>query len=629
VATDSGRTLARYRMRNRGAAPHTATLYLAVRPFQVNPPTQFLNTTGGAARVRTLESVGNGGFLRINGEHGLLVTNPDAFGVVTRDQGSIVEWLRRGVLPEGRSLDDSTQFASGALSYRTTLPPGGSREVVVEAGPAGGWTIGPASNPRLVIENAARAWEAARSRVSVKLPPSAAEIQRTLEAQIAYVLINRDGPAIQPGSRSYERSWIRDGALTSSALLRLGHTEEVREFVEWFAGNQFASGKVPCCVDHRGPDPVPEHDSSGEFIFLVAEYLRLGGERSVAERLWPRVQAAAAYLDTLRASRRTPEFKTDSLRHFYGLLPPSISHEGYSAKPMHSYWDDLFALRGFDDAVWLADTLGMPQEAIRLKRSADEFALDLRASIIAAMKVHKIDYVPGAADLGDFDATSTTIALSPVQADGVVPDGALRRTFERYWAFFVARRDGLEPWDAYTPYELRNVGAFVRLGWRDRANEALAWFMEHRRPAGWAHWAEVVSREERAPRFIGDMPHTWVGTDYVRSVLEMIAYERESDDALVLGAGVPESWLRDGGLEVRGLVTRWGKLDFSLRRVGRAIEARIDGVKVPMGGIVLAAPGAGGKATVDGDAVTVTSAGEVVVKRLPAVVRISSSSASR
>ena len=39
----------------------------------------------------------------------------------------------------------------------------------------------------------------------------------------------------------------------------------------WYAPYQFASGKVPCCVDARGADPVPENDSQGEFIYAVAE----------------------------------------------------------------------------------------------------------------------------------------------------------------------------------------------------------------------------------------------------------------------------------------------------------------------------------------------------------------------
>jgi hypothetical protein len=38
-----------------------------------------------------------------------------------------------------------------------------------------------------------------------------------------------------------------------------------------------------------------------------------------------------------------------------------------------------------------------------------------------------------------------------------------------------------------------------------------------------------VDRDPRHARFLGDMPHTWVGTDFVRSVQEMLAYEREPD----------------------------------------------------------------------------------------------------
>ncbi|MFH1844282.1 MAG: discoidin domain-containing protein, partial [bacterium] len=46
--------LARYRLENRGAARDSATLYLALRPFQVNPPVQFLNIRGGTAPVGSI-----------------------------------------------------------------------------------------------------------------------------------------------------------------------------------------------------------------------------------------------------------------------------------------------------------------------------------------------------------------------------------------------------------------------------------------------------------------------------------------------------------------------------------------------------------------------------------------------
>jgi hypothetical protein len=209
------------------------------------------------------------------------------------------------------------------------------------------------------------------------------------------------------------------------------------------------------------------------------------------------------------------------------------------------------------------------------------------------MTKHAIDYIPGCADLGDFDATSTTIALDPVHAGAVLPQDALRNTFVGYRKFFVARASGAERWEAFTPYEWRTVGALTELGMRSAADSTLDWLMQFRRPPGFRQWAEVVDSVYRRPRFIGDMPHTWVGSDYVRSVLDMLAYERESDSALVIGAGVPEAWLSSPGITVRGLRTRWGVVSFTLVRDGADVVAHVDGegLRVPPGGIELRPPG--------------------------------------
>ena len=53
--------------------------------------------------------------------------------------------------------------------------------------------------------------------------------------------------------------------------------EVAKEFLLWYADYQFANGKIPCCVDVRGADPVPENDSGGEFLFLVERDLSLHG----------------------------------------------------------------------------------------------------------------------------------------------------------------------------------------------------------------------------------------------------------------------------------------------------------------------------------------------------------------
>ncbi len=115
-------------------------------------------------------------------------------------------------------------------------------------------------------------WKAKLNHIKFNLPQSADRIVNTYKSNLAYILINRDKAGIQPGSRSYERSWIRDGALTSSALLKSGIVDEVKDFIDWYTANQFENGKVPCVVDSRGPDPVPENDSHGEMIYLIREY---------------------------------------------------------------------------------------------------------------------------------------------------------------------------------------------------------------------------------------------------------------------------------------------------------------------------------------------------------------------
>ncbi|HEY7216613.1 MAG TPA: coagulation factor 5/8 type domain-containing protein, partial [Thermoanaerobaculia bacterium] len=593
---------ARYRIHNKGGAVKHLRLFLAIRPFQVNPPAQFLSTTGGVSPIRGISW--NGRRAIVNGTRFIVPqTAPSAFGATTFDGGEIVEHLRQGKLPAASSVNDPFVYASAAFAWDLDLPSGGEKSLDLVVPLHQGSSVAPSD-----LDAVLRDWHRRLDRVDLRLPSSAEPLAGTFKTAIGHILINRDGPALQPGSRSYARTWIRDGALESLALLRAGHAKEVRDFIEWFAPYQFASGKVPCCVDKRGADPVPENDSHGEWLFLVAEYWRYSRDWATVEKVWPHVEKAVAYIDELRRQRRTDEYRQADKRKFFGLLPESISHEGYSAHPVHSYWDDFFALTGLKDAADLAQALGKTEETARWAASRDEFRADLYASLNRVISEAGIDYIPGSADLADFDATSTTIAISPGGELANLPQPALEHTFERYWKEFVHRRSATD-WEAYTPYELRAVGTFIRLGWKTRAHELLDFFMKDRRPPAWNQWPEVVRRDPRAPGFQGDLPHTWVGSDFVRSFLDLFAYEDRN--ALVLGAGIPETWLaQPEGIAVLGLGTPWGKLTYSLKRQGGGVRYTIaEGIEIPPGGIVLSWPLAGE-----------AKGGPVVVREVPATV---------
>ena len=618
--------VARYRITNLGRIPLRGSFFLALRPFQVNPPWQFLGTPGGVSRVDSIDWDGHR--VVINGERTVVpITPADSFGAVPFAAGDVVAYLRGGAVPPRTSAHDPFGAASGALSWRLDLPPDSSTTLAVEI-PFG---VRPA--PRLAdrsagavdraLDVAAHTWAAAVDRATIQLPAAGSRVSNTIASTLAYILINRDGPAIQPGSRSYKRSWIRDGSLTSTALLRFGHADAVRDFLLWYARYQYPNGKIPCCVDRRGADPVSEHDSEGEFIYLVMEYFRHTGDRPLLTQMWPHVVGAVGYLDSLRQTDRTSEYQTGPNRRYFGLLPPSISHEGYSAKPMHSYWDDFFALRGFKDAAAMATVLGHTADADRFGAMRDEFATDLYASIAIVMAERHIDYIPGAADLGDLDPTSTTIAVTPVEELQRLPRAALERTFERYWTTASARRDSGSTWDAYTPYELRTVGTMLRLGWKDRALAMLNDFLADQAPAAWNQWPEVIWHDRRAAKFIGDLPHTWVGSDFLRSAADLFGYEREVDSALVIGQGLPDAWLIGPGVAVNGLSTWWGPLSYTAVRVGTTTTLKMAaGIRVPPGGLVVHTPGSAParRITVNGQLVVAAADGSVTLRFAPASI---------
>ena len=570
----------RYTLTNTSAEKQRLELVLAVRPLQVNGPRQFLNRPGGVAPINSLSLSGDA--LVVDGaSRAWLAERPTRFSANRLDSG-LAPFSAHGA----RTIIDETGFASGQIVYRVTLQPGESKSFVWCA-PLVGMGSPCELDVQARLDAVAAGWRERLNVVDIDVPQSGQRVVDTLRSSLAHILMSREGAILKPGTRSYDRSWIRDGAMIAEGLIQLGAVEEAAEYLRWFAPYQFDNGKIPCCVDSRGADPTPENDSHGEFIYLVAEVWRATRDEALLREVWPRVEAAVAYMDELRTSEMAPN-GAPARRHLYGLMPPSISHEGYSARPAYSYWDDFWTLLGYKDAVELARAVGDADAERRFIASRDAFRRDLYASIRAMRRVHGIDFIPGAADLGDFDATSTTIALSPGGELSRLPRAQVEATFERYWREFVERRDGRRQWDAYTPYEIRNVGAFVRLGWRERAHELLDYFFNDRRPAAWNGWAEVVGRDPREHRFIGDMPHAWISSDYIRSALELFVYDDDARQALIIAPGVPEIWLSEG-VSVRGLRTPYGQLSYALRRAGDELTLELDG-DVPPGGFVFPWP---------------------------------------
>ncbi len=587
-------TFVRHRLHNTGTVAVDGTLSLVVRPMQMNPPWQ----NGGLSPIR--EVAVDGPRVRVNGRallHSL--TRVDASGAAAFGaEGSteITAAIASGTLPAAQQAIDAQGLAAAALAYRVQLAPGASRSVVIAfplgtAAAAEDGTLPEA--PALALGElpndadaaydalAARAsndWQARLGQVGLRLPdPSLVDM---LRAQAAYMLINQTGPAMQPGPRNYNRSFIRDGMATSAVLLRMGESKVARDYLAWYSEHGVhANGLVSPILNNDGSVNTGfgsdiEYDSQGQYIALVADTARLdGGPESVRAYL-PKVKAAMRFLQGLRERTLVPGYMASqpSPERFAGILAPSISHEGYPS-PTHSYWDDYWGLKGWHDGAWLAESLGDHETAAWAREQGRLLHDALAASIRATMKWKGIDFIPSSADLGDGDPTGVSIALDPTGAQDVLPPDALRTTFARYLDD-VRKRSQPGALYAYTPYEIRNVLSYVHLDQPEAADELLQGLLHDRRPLEWQVLAEVVHSRLRFPRYLGDMPHTWIGAEYGRTLFGMLM--REDDDALSLLPGTPPSWLTGDGLAVERLPTAYGTLAMQARQHVGVLQVTLD-----------------------------------------------------
>ena len=212
-------------------------------------------------------------------------------------------------------------------------------------------------------------------------------------------------------------------------------------------------------------------------------------------------------------------------------------------------------------------------------------------------------------------------ALVTTDAAQRLPRAALAWSYDEYLAGFRRRRQGEIDWNNYTAYEIRIVGALVRLGRREDAHEQLDLFLSDRRPRVWNQWPEISWRDPRSPGHLGDVPHSWIGAEYVLAVLGMLAYESHADASLVLAARVSEAWLAGKGVEVEGLPTWWGPLGYRLWREGDA-TLRLElapGLRTPPGGIVVRPP----LARAEGEGVASYDARGARLGKSPARARLS------
>lgn len=566
----SNKLFIEYELINPSRKKVNGKIHFALLPFQVNPYYQFLNNPGGVSKIDSIKVVNNG-FI-INGNrlsYNFTELSKHRFDFFRND---VISALVEKNFDSENYSDNQDGLNSGLISFTYRLTPGDTLKLrfIYDYYQSFNSTPDKKEFDEYFEQEKTKYlnfWKSILSKTEITGSEQIEKLFKIVKSNLAYILINKDGYGIQPGSRSYERSWIRDGSLTSTALLRFGFNYEVKNFIRWYGKHIYENGKVPCVVDKRGPDPVDEHDSHGEFLYLLYTYFEFTKDTSLLREYFPVIKKIVHHIDSLVHLRKSKEYLSDSLSPFYGLMPESISHEGYSAKPMHSFWDNFFTLRGLNDATNISFILNEQESYNEFQKIKTDFQTNLSNSIIKTIKKHKIDYIPGCVELGDYDPTSTSIAYFPCNISYILSEFELKNTFDKYFDF-IFQRESQNDFVNFTPYEIRNINSFLFQGQKERAFKLLNFMLKYQRPANWNHWAEVVWRDSSTPEFIGDMPHTWVGSDFINAFRNMFLYEDEIDSSFKLLMGFSESFLNHQNyFELKNLQSISGPLNMKIKKV--------------------------------------------------------------
>ncbi|MEY2453064.1 MAG: hypothetical protein QOD92_2638 [Acidimicrobiaceae bacterium] len=397
-------------------------------------------------------------------------------------------------------------------------------------------------------DQVARGW-AAQSSGGMRLVLPDERLQEAVDANCRFLLVLHDGADITPGPSTYHRFWFRDAAFLVAALDRYGFHAQAAEVLASYPGRQR--------VDGFFLSQPREWDANGCALWVLAEHWRLTRDRELLDAVVGSVAKGAHWIERKRGSKRkrAPEL--------YGLLPAGVSAEHLGPFD-YFFWDDFWGVAGLRAAAELLEAAGETAAAADVRRDADSFWADVKASLGIVANRLGSDAIPaGPRRRLDAGVIGSLVACDPLH---LLPgdDPRVRATID-------VVRDRFTLGDAfYQAISHTGLGTYLTLqvaaielevGDR-RALDRLQWLMDAATPT-WT-WPEAI--HPRLPGgCMGDGHHGWAAADFLSFVRHMLLRETgTTEPGLALCSMIPDDWW-GRGIEVHDAPTHFGRMSYAVR----------------------------------------------------------------
>ncbi|MGE3847097.1 MAG: hypothetical protein AB7I01_09450, partial [Gammaproteobacteria bacterium] len=371
---------------------------------------------------------------------------------------------------------------------------------------------------------------------------------------------------VYPGPYTYRRFWFRDAVFMLDAMLAIGLHARAARVIERFHLRQTAQGYFH---SQNG-----EWDANGAVLWLLERQRALSAGRAPAPDT-NMLRRAARWIGA-KLEPHTP------VSPHAGLMPAGFSAEHLGPNDYY-YWDDFWSLAGLRAAAaLLAD--GDARAAAASAARADTLEQSIAHSLeLCAERLGRAAMPASPYRRLDSAAVGCLVAGHPLQLmaarDARLLDTAeylLEHCLVDGALFHDVVHAGLNP---YLTLHLAQV--LMRAG-DARHGELVAAVAALASPTG--HWPEAV-HPATGGGCMGDGQHGWAAAEWLLCMRD--SFVREEGAGLVLGAGIPPTWLELGATARLGPVhTRHGVVTVTVSGAGDgpslALEARWQGTPPPL-----------------------------------------------
>jgi hypothetical protein len=323
-----------------------------------------------------------------------------------------------------------------------------------------------------------------------------------------------------------------------------------------------------------------EADAPGLAIWALSELAEYLDDPEYERQLWPHIARKAGLIEQM-LSTQEPLYQV-----FPGPVVPQLAgspvaslvadpaQNGLIVGRMDHHRPLLYvnavSYQGLQDAAVLAERLGYAEEASRWQTAAN----NLRQAWQAAFQTAEVN-----------NERTFISSLWPFWIAAPDLTGAFEGHLEQRWQMVRTPDGGYQNRPLWTYFEVGEAHQWLYLERPDRVWATLDWFWDNQVAPGLFTWWEGNGEENTfhqwekvrgwvEPPYV--TPHYWTTAEMVLLQLDMLVYARP-DGSLVVGGGVPESWL-SGPIHVGPLPTATGSVEW--RWDGEMLTVSVEGEAV-------------------------------------------------